>query len=269
MAHNMRIGVLLPHRAVVIESARRPPLEECWKVARACDEAGLDIWVGDTIVAKPRLEPLATLAYCAAITQRARLGTAILLPALRQMVGFRNVLFVPFAGHWRVDLQCQPTDDPHAFSGADGIRRWLPRVMPAKDADRVTWVSTYVFRQAIANAFTDASRRILLVGEAAEPEGPEAPGLIVLKEDWTVESLTPGVDRWLAELSDGDWEAREKLPVAVVAVAGRALRTAEHPEASGEVAFARVLSRAGRWVVLHGATLVGDGARVQRHPDRP
>lgn len=80
----MRLGVLLPHRAVVLQSARRPPLEECWTVARLCDEAGMDIWVGDSIVAKPRVEPLATLAYCAAITQRARLGTAILLPALRQ-----------------------------------------------------------------------------------------------------------------------------------------------------------------------------------------
>jgi alkanesulfonate monooxygenase SsuD/methylene tetrahydromethanopterin reductase-like flavin-dependent oxidoreductase (luciferase family) len=80
----MRLGVLLPHRAVVIQSARRPPLDECWSVARLCDQAGMDIWVGDSIAAKPRVEPLATLAYCAAITQRARLGTAILLPALRQ-----------------------------------------------------------------------------------------------------------------------------------------------------------------------------------------
>jgi alkanesulfonate monooxygenase SsuD/methylene tetrahydromethanopterin reductase-like flavin-dependent oxidoreductase (luciferase family) len=80
----MRLGVLLPHRAVVIQCARKPPLDECWTVARACDEADMDIWVGDSIVAKPRLEPLTTLAYCAAITKRSRLGTAILLPALRQ-----------------------------------------------------------------------------------------------------------------------------------------------------------------------------------------
>src|SRR6478672_1816920 len=80
----MRLGVLLPHRAVVIQSTRRPPLEECWAVARMCDDAGMDIWVGDSIVAKPRVEPLSTLAYCAAITRRARLGTAVLLPALRQ-----------------------------------------------------------------------------------------------------------------------------------------------------------------------------------------
>jgi len=80
----MRLGVLLPHRGVVIQSARRPPLEECWTVARMADAADMDVWVGDSVVAKPRLEPLTTLAYVAAITTRSRLGTAILLPALRQ-----------------------------------------------------------------------------------------------------------------------------------------------------------------------------------------
>jgi DNA-binding CsgD family transcriptional regulator len=39
------------------------------------------------------------------------------------------------------------------------------------------------------------------------------------------------------------------------------LRTAEGPDAAGEVAVARVLSRSGTWVVLHGAALVTDGAR--------
>jgi len=80
----MRIGVLLPHRGVIIQSARRPPVEDCWTIARLCDDADMDVWVGDSVVAKPRLEPLTTLAYVAAITHRARLGTAILLPALRQ-----------------------------------------------------------------------------------------------------------------------------------------------------------------------------------------
>ena len=88
----MRFGMLLPHRAVVLASARRPPLEECWAAARRCDEAGMDLWVGDSIVAKPRLEPLTTLAYCAAITKRARLGTAVLLPALRQPTVLAHML---------------------------------------------------------------------------------------------------------------------------------------------------------------------------------
>jgi len=80
----MRLGMLLPHRAVVLTSARRPPLEQCWQSARLCDAADMDLWVGDSVVAKPRLEPLTTLAYLAGITTRSRLGTAVLLPALRQ-----------------------------------------------------------------------------------------------------------------------------------------------------------------------------------------
>lgn len=117
------------------------------------------------------------------------------------------------------------------------------------------------FLREVSPYLAEGAQRGLLVGEAADPEGPEAPGLVVLKDDWSVESLTPGVARWLAELPDGDWEARGKLPPAVLAVAGRALRTAEHADAPGEIALARVLSRAGRWMVLHGASLVADGAR--------
>ncbi len=117
------------------------------------------------------------------------------------------------------------------------------------------------FLRGVSSYLAEGAQRGLLIGEAADPEGPEAPGLVVLKDDWSVESLTPGVARWLAELPDGDWEARGKLPPAVLAVAGRALRTAEHPNAPGEVALARVLSRAGRWMVLHGAALVSSGMR--------
>jgi len=117
------------------------------------------------------------------------------------------------------------------------------------------------FLRAVSTHLAEGARRGLLLGEAADPEGPAAPGLVVLRDDWRVESLTPGVERWLAELPDGDWAASGKLPPAVLAVAGRALRTAEHPDAPGEVALARVLSRAGRWMVLHGAALIASGAR--------
>ena len=75
-----------------MQSARRPPVEECWTIARMADEADMDVWVGDSVVAKPRLEPLTTLAYVAAITKRARLGTAVLLPALRQATVLAHAL---------------------------------------------------------------------------------------------------------------------------------------------------------------------------------
>jgi DNA-binding CsgD family transcriptional regulator len=116
------------------------------------------------------------------------------------------------------------------------------------------------FVQAVAPSLAEGARRALLVGEAVDPEGPDAPGLVVLSANGEVESATPGVERWLRSLPDGDWDAG-RLPSSVLAVTGRALRTAQHPDQPGEVAVSRVLSRAGTWVVLHGASLVSGDAR--------
>jgi DNA-binding CsgD family transcriptional regulator len=117
------------------------------------------------------------------------------------------------------------------------------------------------FLRETSALLAEGARRGLLIGEATDPESPDAPGLVVLDENWGVESTTPGVERWLAELPDGDWARSSKLPPAVLAVAGRALRSAEDTESPGEVAFARVLSGSGQWIVLHGASLVSDGRR--------
>jgi hypothetical protein len=93
----MNIGILIPTRGVVLASARRPPVDECWAMARLADQAGYDaVWVGDSVVAKPRLEPLTTLAYLAAITGRVRLGTAVLLPAGCNEAEFRRVAMENF-----------------------------------------------------------------------------------------------------------------------------------------------------------------------------
>jgi DNA-binding CsgD family transcriptional regulator len=82
----------------------------------------------------------------------------------------------------------------------------------------------------------------------------------VVDSTWNVESLTPGVEIWLADLP-GEWESRGMLPPSVASVAASALRTAQDPDVPGEVAIARVLSRSGRWIVLHGAAMVAAGGR--------
>src|SRR3989442_8517842 len=83
----MRIGVLIPTRGIVTQSGRRPAVDECWAMARHAEAAGYDaVWVGASLAAKPRLEALTTLAYLAGVTTRVRLGTAVLLPALRHPV---------------------------------------------------------------------------------------------------------------------------------------------------------------------------------------
>ena len=83
----MKLGVLLPTRGLLL--ADTPPKNADRIIDLACrvEEAGLDsVWVGDSLTAKPRLEPLATLAAVAARTNRVRLGTAVLLMALRHPV---------------------------------------------------------------------------------------------------------------------------------------------------------------------------------------
>ncbi len=117
------------------------------------------------------------------------------------------------------------------------------------------------FVQQVAPYLAEGARRSLLFGEAAEPETTHAPGLLVLSTDWKIESSTPGMDQWLEDLPDGDLGA-DRMPSAVLTVAGQALRSVNSTGA-GEVAMARVLTRSGTWVVLHGAPLsTGPDLRV-------
>ncbi|WP_329615750.1 FAD-dependent monooxygenase [Streptomyces brevispora] len=87
-------------------------------------------------------------------------------------VGGRNVLIVPFAGGWRVDLNLLVNDDPATYVSPEGLRRWIPRVMPESYGERVRWVSTYRFAQKVAATFTDDHRRVLLTGEASHLFAP-------------------------------------------------------------------------------------------------
>src|SRR6185503_966869 len=92
------------------------------------------------------------------------------------------------------------------------------------------------FLTRIAPTLADAARRALLVGEASEPDHPEAPGVLIVDAHGEVHSRTPGVNRWLAEIAAGP---ADRLPSPVLAVAGRALRAAESGEPDA-IATARV-----------------------------
>ena len=83
----VRLGVLLPTRGLLLAEPKPKDASRVLDLAEMVDQAGLDsVWVGDSLTAKPRLEPLSTLAAVAARTKRVRLGTAVLLAALRHPV---------------------------------------------------------------------------------------------------------------------------------------------------------------------------------------
>lgn len=80
-----RLGYLLPTREQIMSGQpRTAPLLE---LAARAERLGWDsVWVGDSLLARPRHEPLTLLAAVAAKTRRVELGTAVLLPALRNPV---------------------------------------------------------------------------------------------------------------------------------------------------------------------------------------
>jgi len=91
MAHaSVSWGLLLPTREVVMAQGA-PDLTKIIDLAVQAEALGFDsVWVGDSILARPRLEALTTLAAVASRTTRVKLGTAVLLSALRHPVVLAN-----------------------------------------------------------------------------------------------------------------------------------------------------------------------------------
>ena len=87
----VELGVLLPTREAVMSG--RPETAPMLAMAERAEAAGFDsVWVGDSLTARPRHEPLTLLAAVAARTRRVRLGTGVLLPALRNPVVLAHVI---------------------------------------------------------------------------------------------------------------------------------------------------------------------------------
>src|SRR5471032_3489581 len=80
-----RLGYLLPTRECIMEGVHETaPL---LALAEKAEALGFDsVWVGDSLLARPRHDPLTLLAAVAARTRKVEMGTAVLLPALRNPV---------------------------------------------------------------------------------------------------------------------------------------------------------------------------------------
>jgi alkanesulfonate monooxygenase SsuD/methylene tetrahydromethanopterin reductase-like flavin-dependent oxidoreductase (luciferase family) len=85
------IGYLLPTRENIMEG--RPAAAPLLALAERAAGLGYDsIWVGDSITSRPRHEPLTLLAAVAGRVPKVKIGTAVLLPALRNPVVLAHLL---------------------------------------------------------------------------------------------------------------------------------------------------------------------------------
>jgi len=83
LAGELKLGMLLPTREAVVTG--RPESARLLGFATAAEEAGFDaLWAGESPLARPRMDPLVLLSAVASRTERVGLGTAVILPALRQ-----------------------------------------------------------------------------------------------------------------------------------------------------------------------------------------
>ena len=85
---NFHFGYLLPTRGVVVAAGgEAPDTEPIFSLAKKAENLGLDsVWLGDSVLAKPRMESFTTWAAVLASTERVQVGTAVMLAALRHPV---------------------------------------------------------------------------------------------------------------------------------------------------------------------------------------
>lgn len=126
-----------------------------------------------------------------------------------------------------------------------------------RDADVVAEMSSYI---------GGGIRRAVLATGLAVGNGHDSPGVIVLRGDDTLESMTPSARRWLNEIVDATG-VNAPIPLVVKSLADKARQAFDGT--TDEVASIRVPRNSGGWLLMHAALLEGDDPRtvaVTLHP---
>lgn len=109
-------------------------------------------------------------------------------------------------------------------------------------------------------------RRAILATTPIVENGHDLPGLILLRGNDSVESMTPSAKHWLREVVDPTG-ADSSLPLVVMSLAVKARQAFDGT--TDEIATARVPRRSGGWLLMHAAILEGESpgsVAVMLHP---
>jgi DNA-binding CsgD family transcriptional regulator len=127
-----------------------------------------------------------------------------------------------------------------------------------RDSDRPWFTEEDVAAvSALCDGIADALRRALVTAVVAEVvPADHGPGVIVFDEHGAAESVSPAAERWIGELVELPAPAVPSESKVVQGVAARA-RILSRPGAPPLAARARVRTRTGTWLVVHGTPLSG------------
>lgn len=126
-----KVGVLLPTRESVMYDEGSGDPRPLVALAQQAEALGYDsVWAGDSLLAKPRAEPLTLLAGVAAATERVELGTAVLIASQRnpeQLAHGCATVDALAGGRFILGVGAGPGADnvrrDHELVGADFARR--------------------------------------------------------------------------------------------------------------------------------------------------
>ena len=201
-ARPLKLGYLLPTRGLLLAATPPADADRILALARQGEAGGLDsVWVGDSLTAKPRLEPLATLAAVAAVTERVRLGTAVLLPALRHPVLLAQTLAtVDLISRGRLLIAAGVGG---AFN-AEQQREWQAAGVAAdRRAGRLEEIARIVKGLAGNNPLTFAGRHFNFDSVSVGPKPVQPDGVpLLLACHWRAKARAAQIRR-AAELADG------------------------------------------------------------------
>lgn len=218
---SLHVGVLLPTREQAINGtyAAAPLLD----FARRAEALGFDsLWAGDSLTARPRLDPLVVLSAAAAATERITVGTAALTPALRHpLIGANMAAGLSHVAAGRLVLglgsgfPMAETEEEFASVGASFQGR-------AARLDEITALWRTAWRSGEEGAPTGFQGRYWQADRLDRLPAPAVEGGPPL---WLAGSDTPKVlaraatryDGWLPFLPDADAYGRARRRIAELA----------------------------------------------------
>ena len=216
----VRVGYLLPTREQVM--AGQSDTAALLSLASQAVALGYDsLWVGDSVLARPRHEPLSLIAAVAARVPEVMLGTAVLLPALRNPVLLaQQVATVDQLAEGRLVLGVGIASDVpniRAEFAAVGVpfERRVGRMLEGLDLCRALWTGKP----------TDWDGRWQLAGGALgilprQPGGP--PIWVAGAQPASLERVGKRFDGWLPNSPDAArWRQQWTEIAAIASAAGR------------------------------------------------